>query len=608
MQALQGSKPGAATVLRRLVLYVLPKRGRQDPLLYYQVELVVVFCMLGVLLTLSFGVYYAVALRSVAAGALLWLVGAVVAAIPLTARWTGSTALAANLLAFMLLLSSSATAWLRGGFALAAISYTIPIPLVTTYLAGRRATWLWTLIAVGTTAVFFFRSQMGLAPAVLSAVSPSKLELLDGLGLVGLISLVAILGWSYRRSRDAVERERHRTTAQLEQSQRLESVGQLAAGVAHDFNNILSVILSTTSTLLHGVRSGDRCFEDEELGEDIEQIDRACRRGADLTRQLLAFSRRDLIRPEVLDINALLASSRLMTRALRDNIHLQLFTATSLWHVKVDPRQLERVLINLATNARDAMPDGGTFTIETANLDVSTSETELAPRTPPAGHWVVLTAKDNGLGIQQDVLHRIFEPFFTTKGSARGTGLGLATAYGIIKQARGHITADSQVGVGTVFKIYLPATDEPLSQSRPEASGKIRLRTERRETILLVEDEAPVRRAVRRSLESNGYRVVEAKSGEEAVELACDLAYDLLLTDVIMTGMSGPRLADTLAVTHPNARVLFMTGYANDAIAEHGVLHDDVRLLEKPFEIGDLLRSVQEVLVLNETLDSSPGQ
>jgi two-component system cell cycle sensor histidine kinase/response regulator CckA len=379
--------------------------------------------------------------------------------------------------------------------------------------------------------------------------------------------------------------------AQLLQSQKMEAVGRLAGGVAHDFNNILTAIGGYADLLLADLPA------DDARRQDIDEIHRAARRAASLTQQLLAFSRRQIMQPKVVDLNALVADiDKMLRRLIGEDVLLSAVLAPNLGNVRADPGQLEQVILNLAVNARDAMPSGGHLTIQTRNVELDQSYVAEHPAVTP-GPYVLLSVSDTGTGMTDETKSHIFEPFFTTKPRGKGTGLGLATVYGIIQQTGGHIWAYSEVGRGTTMKVYLPRVDLPadsLPSASPEAEEDLRGSA----TVLLVEDETAVRAVTRQLLTRSGYTVVEAADGHMALALtaALDQPVDLLLTDVVMPGMSGRELAERLAAQRPGLRVLFMSGYADDAIVRHGMLEPGLAYLEKPFRPEALLRKVRDVL------------
>jgi PAS domain S-box-containing protein len=384
--------------------------------------------------------------------------------------------------------------------------------------------------------------------------------------------------------------EQKRLEAQFLQAQKMESVGQLASGIAHDFNNLLTVINGTSELLLAQVRP------DDPVHADVQEIHRAGERAATLTRQLLAFSRQQILEPRVMSLNTVVAGTEsLLRRVLGEDIDLVIVPAPDLGHVKADPGQIEQVMTNLAVNARDAMPQGGQLTIETQNVTITEDDGRRHGVAMVPGSYVRLAVRDSGVGMDEATRARIFEPFFTTKGPGKGTGLGLSTVYGIVKQSHGFVWVESEVGQGTSFKIYLPRVTEAAGTDRPAPTVMSRSGTE---TILLVEDNAGLRTLATRLLAPAGYTVLGAASGEAALLVLerHEAPVHLLLSDVVLPGMSGRHLAEQLAQTHPEMKVLYMSGYTSDTIVRHGVLDAQVPFLNKPFTAAALLRKVREVL------------
>jgi two-component system, cell cycle sensor histidine kinase and response regulator CckA len=382
--------------------------------------------------------------------------------------------------------------------------------------------------------------------------------------------------------------------AQLLLSQKMEAIGRLAGGIAHDFNNILTAIGGYTDLLLADLPA------DDHRRRDAEEIHQAAQRAAALTQQLLAFSRHQVLQPRVINLNALVPGiENMLRRLIGEDVLLTTVLDPQLGNVRADPGKLEQVIVNLAINARDAMPppDGGRLTIETRNVELDDSYAAEHPSVKP-GRYVMLAVTDTGVGMDEETKTRIFEPFFTTKVRGKGTGLGLATAYGIVQQTGGHIWPYSERGRGTTMRVYLPRVEESADPlERPEEPATQVLRGS--ETILLVEDEAPVRAVTRQLLERNGYTVLEAADGPAALALVnggIGERVDLLLTDVIMPGMSGRELAKELIAGRPGLRVLFMSGYADDAVVRHGMWEPHLAYLEKPFRPLALLRKMREVL------------
>ena len=383
--------------------------------------------------------------------------------------------------------------------------------------------------------------------------------------------------------------ERQKLEAQLRQAQKMEAVGLLAGGIAHDFNNILTTILG------YGELTSSTLAPDSPLKANLEEIRGAAERAANLTRQLLAFSRKQVLQPRVLDLNATVEGlDRMLRRLIGENIILASAFAPDLWPVKADPGQIEQVVMNLAVNARDAMPGGGRLTLESANIDVDEAWLKRDPDAPP-GRYVLLSVSDSGTGMDEATKKRIFEPFFTTKEPGKGTGLGLATVYGIVMQSGGHIEVDSEPGHGTRFRIYLPVAEGAPGAARSGFSLRAARGTE---TVLVVEDEQPVRALTLGILKTFGYTTLEAAEPAKAVRLCREHPgpIHLLLTDVVMPGMDGRKLARQCQAQRPDLKVLFMSGYTADAAALKGVLDPDLSFLPKPFTPSSLARKVREVL------------
>ena len=390
--------------------------------------------------------------------------------------------------------------------------------------------------------------------------------------------------------------ERRKLESDLQQAQKMDAIGRLAGGVAHDFNNLLLVISAYAELML------DSLAGEDPLRRNVGEIMTASRRAADLTRQLLAFGRKQMQALQVLDVNAVVGEiTGMLPRLIGEDILLVFVPGQDLGKVKADPIQIEQVVMNLAANARDAMPGGGTLTIETSAMQVDESYVQRHPIVPP-GDYVVLTVTDSGQGIAANHLPHIFEPFYTTKEAGKGTGLGLATVYGIVKQNAGFVWVYSELGLGTTFKVYLPRVEAVSSEARvakpaePCPGGG--------ETLLLVEDEASVRRASGQFLARSGYVVLEATDGEDALRVSREHPgpVHLMITDVVMPRMGGPRLAERLAEERLDMKVLFVSGYAESTVLNHGKIDVATRFLQKPFSLNDLARKVREVLEAREAV------
>jgi PAS domain S-box-containing protein len=376
----------------------------------------------------------------------------------------------------------------------------------------------------------------------------------------------------------------------LRHVQKMEAIGRLAGGIAHDFNNVLGVIVAYSEMLV------EKLQDNAELSPLVTSITKAVERGGTLTRQLLAFSRQQVLEPQVISISEHLAGVKdMLARVIGEDIQLKILPGNPKVRVKVDPTQLEQVIMNLLVNARDAMPDGGRLTIETSEIDIDDEYCSRNPEARPGRH-VMMAVTDSGCGMSPEVLSRIFEPFFTTKEQGKGTGLGLATIYGIVKQSGGHISAYSEVGRGTTFKVYLPVTQEEID--KPQVPSEERVAPRGEETILVVEDEESLRSVTQEYLSNKGYQVIAAEDFQKAVEASENNSrhIDLLMTDVVLPGASGPKLADRLANSRPDMKVLFVSGYTADALV-HGDLHrTDFAFLSKPFSLNTLARKIRTIL------------
>src|SRR5246500_2514147 len=388
--------------------------------------------------------------------------------------------------------------------------------------------------------------------------------------------------------------DRKQLEEQLRQAQKMEAVGRLAGGIAHDFNNLLMVIQGYSDLLVERLPTGDP------LRRNAEQIQMASQRASSLTRQLLAFSRKQMLAPKILNVQTVVADmEKILRRLIGEDIQLETSSAPDLGLVKADRSQIEQVILNLAVNARDAMPQGGRLTIETANVELDSSYSH-----PPAvlspGKYVMLAVTDNGCGMDAETQAHVFEPFFTTKEKGKGTGLGLATVYGVVKQSGGYVWVYSEPGRGTSFKIYLPRIEETAVPAGRDGKSETQIPERGSETILLVEDEKGVRELAREYLASSGYTVIEAEDGHTALELAAMHVgqIHLLLTDVVMPGISGRELAERVSQIRPGIKIIYMSGYTDQAVVHHGILQNDAVLLQKPFTLMTLAGKLREMLAV----------
>ncbi|MGC2421785.1 MAG: PAS domain S-box protein [Candidatus Acidiferrales bacterium] len=400
-------------------------------------------------------------------------------------------------------------------------------------------------------------------------------------------------------SRDVTERKKSEEALrlkeeQLRQSQKMEAVGRLSGGIAHDFNNLLGVIIGYSDILDMKLEGNDP------LRKNVGEIKKAGTRASSLTRQLLAFSRQQVLQPRILDLNAVVTDLvKMLRRLIGEHVEVEIILDSDLQKVRADHSQIEQVIMNLVVNARDAMPEGGKLTIQTANVELGENAVAEQPYVWP-GQYVQLTVSDSGMGMDEATMLRIFEPFFTTKEKGRGTGLGLATVYGVVKQSNGYIWVDSKVGVGTTFRICLPMVVQGVSKpATDEAPARLPRGSE---TVLLAEDEESLRTLISVLLTQNGYNVLAASCGAQALEIAASQkgAIHLLLTDVVMPGTGGPALAKKLTATRPDMKILFMSGYVEFHSAGNDNLPPDAPILQKPFSNDTLIREVRKVLTVSD--------
>jgi two-component system, cell cycle sensor histidine kinase and response regulator CckA len=395
---------------------------------------------------------------------------------------------------------------------------------------------------------------------------------------------------SERKNSEALQKN---LQEQLIQAGKLDSIGRLAGGVAHDFNNLLTVILGHLYLVLEKVPA-----EQKDLRRSLEEVGKAANRASELTRQLLAFSRKQMLQMRQLDLNeSIVGVGRMLQRLIGEDIEVSTVLNPAIRPLRADPTQIEQVIMNLAINARDAMPNGGRLTIQTSGVTLDESYAVAHPDSRP-GTYVLLTVSDTGCGMDLETQKRVFEPFFTTKGIGKGTGLGLATVHGIVKQHGGYINFESKPGEGTTFRILLPAL--PKDEGPLPDAAKPDPLPRGSETILVVEDEPGIRRLSCQLLTSQGYQVLEAKDAADAIRLAREgSSIDLLFTDVVMPQMSGRQVFDQIAVFRPGLKALYASGYTEDVIAHHGVLDPTIHFLQKPYSCGALARKVREALTTN---------
>ena len=411
---------------------------------------------------------------------------------------------------------------------------------------------------------------------------------------LGLAALSGLMLAAIMAERDDAMNKRLMLEEQLRHSQKMEAVGRLAGGIAHDFNNLLTAIIGYTEIVLHGLDPKD------DRRADAEEIGRAAMRAADLTRQMLAFSRRQVLQPKVIDLNkALTKVEPMLRRMIGEDIVMTVNGRGANAFVRVDPGQVEQVVMNLVVNARDAMPQGGRLNVETGDAVLDEAAAAEVPDARP-GDYVVLSVSDTGVGMPAEVKARIFEPYFTTKEVGKGTGLGLSTAYGIVRQSDGHLAVSSEPGLGTTFRIYLPRSEAPPPVAADAGAERM---PEGAEYILLVEDDSSVRRLSKELLVRLGYSVTEAASGRAGLALGTDDSrhFDLALCDVILGDMSGPAVVEALRALRPSIRVLYMSGYTDEAIVKTGVLDEGQPFLQKPFTPMQLSKKIREVLDEPET-------
>jgi two-component system cell cycle sensor histidine kinase/response regulator CckA len=453
------------------------------------------------------------------------------------------------------------------------------------------------LLAVNLTSVYRYPAELQKTNALFQRDQHFKDIEVEWRRRDGSFITVRCSGWTVREESSAYIEvfaedvtDRRVLERQLRMAQKMEAVGRLSGGIAHDFNNLLGVIIGYIQVMKRSLLPGQPSYE------YAEEVEKAGQRAVTLTRQLLAFSRQQVLDPVILNLNTLVSEmEKMLPRLIGEDIQLNFVLDPVIAQVKADQGQVEQVLMNLVVNARDAMPDGGKLTIQTANVELDAAFARVHQGSVP-GHYVMLGVTDTGTGMDPEIQAQIFEPFFTTKDRDKGTGLGLATVYGIVKQSNGYIAVDSEKGKGASFKVYLPRIEQPVAAKRDSIQAAPTLRGS--ETVLLVEDAQPLRALAQLFLKENGYHVLTAADGAEAEQVAAQYPgpIHLLLTDVVMPGINGRVLAERLAPRHPDMKVLYMSGYTDTFIAGHGVLEAGTHLLHKPFTEEALMRKVRELL------------
>ena len=562
--------------------FFLPEGLRaRDPELARQGRLTVVISLATAPASTLFALQHLFVYGAPAAAAVLFVAALVAAGVPFLQRKTASPGAAANVLGIGFYLAIGAVSFLRGGFVTAVLLWELLLPLAAVLLHQRRYTYAWGGAVLAQFAALALLERLGFA-------ATPKVTGNDVVGLsLALLAVVAITVF-YDRGRERLEDRKRELERQIVVHERLEGLGRLAGGIAHDFNNLLTVIQTYSATAL------DELDERPPTRGDLEAIQDAAVRGSDLTRQLLAFGRRDVVNVEVVDPNALVTSiDTLLERLLPETIELERRLESTQGHIKADRRQMEQVLINLAVNARDAMPDGGRLVVGARDLDL-TDPADAERHELAAGKYVELVVSDDGQGIEPDVTPHIFEPFFTTKEDGEGTGLGLATAYGAVRRAGGDIRVESKLGEGSTFRVLLPAVDPEPSSASLRAGRRLRGKGEPM-TVLVAEDERDVSSAVCRVLRRRGHQLLVAEDGKRALELSGEHEgpIDVLLTDVVMPRMSGFELAKTLRAARPKLRVVYMSGYADDPQVARDVEQHQAGFIRKPFSNNDLLRQIE---------------
>jgi signal transduction histidine kinase/CheY-like chemotaxis protein len=571
-------------VLSKIAELLIPSDVRADPVRARPARLVLWLSLFGALLCFAFSQQQRLVYRSSGAALPLALAAVGFLLTPLILKWTRSPTIAGHVAMAAFAAALGFLSYLRGGLVPTVMMWGAVIPPIVILLSVRGYVHGigWVFAVLTEIAVLNWLGKSASAPAVASSTG-------GAVGLSALAVATTAIAIGYDLGKRKQQEEQRALELRLLQAEKLESVGRLAAGIAHDFNNLLTVI-RTHSKLLAGSVKGEGPLQ------DLATIDKAAERGAELTNQLLAFGRRGILRQETFGIDSVIADVQvLLKRVLPENVLVSVSSMPEVRSVTADKQQIEHVLINLALNARDAMPAGGRLKITVQNCQLEDragdQEKDLAP-----GGYVLIDVADDGHGMSPELKARIFEPFFTTKASSGGSGLGLASAYGIVRRAGGTITVDSILGKGSTFHVYLPAASAPVEAEA--ASGTTASEAPAQATILLVEDEPAVRRATARLLRGRGYVVLAAEDGVRALEMSESHSgpIHLLLTDVVMPRLCGHEVASLLLEQRPDVLVAYMSGYSDDPEIARQVAQHRAAFIRKPFEVNDLLREIEAML------------
>jgi signal transduction histidine kinase/CheY-like chemotaxis protein len=594
-----GSRASGERRVVRFFEWFLPAAVAEGrPGLYRIGRLVVLLSLVGVPFWLGFAAWYWFVRGSMAATITLLVGGVVHGLVPLVLRRSGSLFVSANLLGANMVGTLAVVGYIKGGFPTTVLMWHVVVPMAAALLGRIQMLVVWATVVLLEFTTFYVLTVTGVT--AVPGVSEHGEVHLEFAALVGLVVLMSATTGFYERGRARAFRRWKQVQSELDQAARFEAIGEMAGGLAHEFNNLLSVIMNFSQLLR------DDLAPDDPRREDVEHIRTAARRGAALTRQLLMLSRRDAGESEVLDVNELFRGLRMtLRRALPENIEVRLQSPPDIPCIEVDRSQIEQVFLNLAFNARDAMPEGGVLSWEASEVTVAEGPARDLGVRP--GRHVRLRVSDTGHGMAAEVASRVFEPFFTTKGRHKGTGLGLAAAYRTVDRAGGRLALHSELGVGTTFTIHLPATEKQPTDtpSASDSGGALR----GAETILLVEDEAAVRAGIARMLSRKGYVVLEAEDGREALAVVeqHDGHIDVLLSDVLMPNMSGSELAERLLATHRDLDVVFMSGYADEQLERHRVADLGTAFLSKPFSERELLGCLRAVSERRASPPRTPG-